>query len=100
MNHADSASAEPIDIIGNDLSDSKRDRLLRSREALQNNNFGKTEVKVKYTNKEKLKLSKLLEDVKISFTHCGNVIQGTVRVVGEVDMKKSIVKKTMEPFWK
>ena len=100
MNHADSASAEPIDIIGNDLSDSKRDRLLRSREALQNNNFGKTEVKVKYTNKEKLKLSKPLEDVKISFTHCGNVIQGTVRVVGELDMKKSIVKKTMEPFWK
>ena len=42
MNHADSASEQPIKITENDLSDSKRDWPLRLREALENNNFGKT----------------------------------------------------------
>ena len=80
MNYADSASEQPIKITENDLSDSKRDWPLRLREALENNNFGKTEVNLKHGEKEKLreeviKLSKMLEDVKITgFVHYGNVI--------------------------
>ena len=44
----------------------------------------------------------MLEHVKITgFTHCGNVIQAAVRIVGEeVGMKKSSAKKKKEPFWK
>ena len=58
--HADSMNEEPITIIENDLSDSKRDRLLGLREALKGDDFGKTEVNLKYGDKEKLrkKLSK------------------------------------------
>ena len=100
MNHADSASEEPIDITEDDLNDSKRDRLLISREALENNNFGKTEVKLKYGSKERLKkevfkLNKGLEDIKISFTHCRNVIQGAMRVVEEVEFEEKKLKSSM-----
>ena len=100
MNHADSASEEPIDITENDLNDSKRDRLLISREALENNNFGKTEVKLKYGSKERLKeevfkLNKGLEDIKIRFTHCRNVIQGAMRVVEEVEFEEKKLKSSM-----
>ena len=49
--HADSMNEEPITIIENDLSDSKRDRLLRLREALKGDDFGKTEVNLKYGDK-------------------------------------------------
>ena len=55
INHTDSANEEPIEITENDLSDSKRDRLLRLREALEDNDFGKTEVNLKYGDQEKLK---------------------------------------------
>ena len=85
INHADSANEEPIKIIENDLSDSERDRLLRLREALEGNDFGKTEVNLKYGEKEKIKeeivkMKKLFEHVKITgFTHCRNVIQATMK---------------------
>ena len=49
--HADSMNEEPITIIENDLSDSKRDRLLGLREALKGDDFGKTEVNLKYGDK-------------------------------------------------
>ena len=55
INHTDSANEEPIEITESDLSDSKRDRLLRLREALEDNDFGKTEVNLKYGDQEKLK---------------------------------------------
>ena len=55
INHADSANEEPIKIIENDLSDSERDRLLRLREALEGNDFGKMEVNLKYGDKEEIK---------------------------------------------
>ena len=48
INHADSANEEPIRIIENSLSDSERDRLLRLREVLESDDFGKTEVNLKY----------------------------------------------------
>ena len=54
INHADSANEEPIRIIENDLSDSERDRLLRLREALEGDDFGKTEVNLKYGDKRKI----------------------------------------------
>ena len=47
INHADSANEEPIRIIENDLSDSERDRLLRLREALEGDDFGKVEENLK-----------------------------------------------------
>ena len=107
INHADSANEEPIRIIENDLSDSERDRFLRLREALKGDNFGKTEVNLKYGDKEKIKeevikMNKVLEHVKITgFTHCRNVTQSAMRIVGkEVGMKKSNAKKKKEPFWK
>ena len=107
INHADSANEEPIKIIENDLSDSERDRLLRLREALEGNDFGKIEVNLKYGNKEKIKeevikINKVLEHVKITgFTHCRNVIQAAMKIVGEeAGMKKSNAKKKKEPFWK
>ena len=73
MNPADSESEEPNEITENDLSDSKRNRLLRLTEALENDNFDKATLK--YGDKEKLreegiKLNKVLEHVKITgFTH-------------------------------
>ena len=45
INLADSANKEPIEITENDLGDSERDSLLRLREALEDNDFGKTEKK-------------------------------------------------------
>ena len=107
INHADSTNEEPITVIENDLSDYERDRLLRLREALEGNDFGKIEVNLKYGNKEKIKeevikINKVLEHVKITgFTHCRNVIQAAMKIVGEeVGMKKSNAKKKKEPFWK
>ena len=73
MNPAESESEEPNEITENDLSDSKRNRLLRLKEALENDNFDKATLK--YGDKEKLreegiKLNKVLEHVKITgFTH-------------------------------
>ena len=93
IKYADSANEEPIKITENDLSDSEIDRLLRLREALEGNDFGKTEVKLKYGDKEKIKeeiikMKKLLEHVKITgFTHCRKVIQATMKIV-DVGMKK------------
>ena len=52
INHPDSANEEPIRIIENDLSDSERDRHLRLREALEGNDFGKTEVNLKYGDRK------------------------------------------------
>ena len=43
-NHEDTANEEPIKITENDLSDSERGRLLRLREALEDDHFGKMEV--------------------------------------------------------
>ena len=47
-------------------------------------------------------MNKVLEHVKITgFTHCRNVIQAALRIVGEeVGMKKSNAKKKKELFWK
>ena len=93
IKHADRVNEEPIKITENDLSDSEIDRLLRLREALEGNDFGKTEVNLKYGEKEKIKeeiikMKKLLEHVKITgFTHCRNVIQATMKIV-DVGMKK------------
>ena len=107
INHADSANEEPIRIIENDLSDSERDSLLRLREALEEDHFGKTEVNLKYGDKEKtkeevIKMNKVLEHIKITgFTNCRNVIQVAMRMVGEeVGMKKSNTKRKKEPFCK
>ena len=95
IDHGDSPNEEPIRIIENDLSDSKRDRLLRLREALEGDYFGKTEVDLKYGDKEiikkeVIKVNKVLEHVKITgFAHCRNVIQAAMKIVGEeVGMKK------------
>ena len=100
INHADCANEEPIRIVENVLSESKRDRLLRLREALEGDDFGKTEMNLKYGDKEKIKeevikMNKVLEHVKITgFTHCRNVIQAAMRIVGEeVGMKKSKCKE-------
>ena len=93
IKHADRVNEEPIKITENDLSDSEIDRLLRLREALEGNDFGKTEVNLKYGEKEKIKeeiikMKKLLEHVKITgFTHCRNVIQATMKIA-DVGMKK------------
>ena len=105
INHADSANEEPIRIVENVLSDSKRDRLFRLIEALEGDDFGKTEVNLKYGDKEKIKeevikMNKVLEHVKITgFKDCRNVIQAAMRIVGEAGMKKSNAKKKKEPFW-
>ena len=107
INHADSANEEPIRTTENDLSDSERDRFLRLREALEGDDFGETEVNLKYGDREKIKeevikMNKVLEHVKIiGFTHYRNVIQAAMKIVGEeVGMKKSNAKKKKEPFWK
>ena len=55
INHADSANEEPIRIVENVLSESERDRLLRLREALEGDDLGKTEVNLKYGDKENIK---------------------------------------------
>ena len=95
INHVYSANEGPIRITKNDLSDSERDRLLRLIETLEGDDFGKTEVNVKYGDNQKfkeevIKMNKVLEHVKITgFKHCRNVIQATMRIVGEgVGMKK------------
>ena len=100
INHADCANEEHIRIIKNDLSDSKRDRLSRLREALEGNDFGKTEGNLKHGYKEKIKekvikMNKVLEHIKITgFTHCRNVIRAAKKIVGEeVGMKKPNAKK-------
>ena len=74
---------------------------------MESDDFGKTEVNLKYGDKEKIKdevikMIKVLEHVKITgFTHCRNVIQAAMKIVGEeVGMKKSNAKKKKEPFWK
>ena len=107
INHADSANKELIRIIENDLNDSERERILRLREPLEGDNFGKTEVNLKYGDKEKIKeelikMNKVLEHVKTKgFTHCRNVIQAAMRIVGEeVVMQKSNAMKKKEPFRK
>ena len=107
INHADSVNEEHITIIQNDLSDTERNNLLRSRETLEGDDFVKTEVNLKYGDKEKIKeevikMNKVLEHVKITgFTHCRNVIQAAMKIVGEeAGMKKSNAKKKKEPFWK
>ena len=89
------------------MTHSERDRVLRLREALEGDDFGKTEVNLKYGDKKKIKeqvikMNKVLEYVKITgFTHCRNVIQAAMRIVGEeVGMKKSNGKKKNEPSWK
>ena len=47
-------------------------------------------------------MNKVLQHIKITgFTHCRNVIQAAMKIVGEeVSMKKSNAKKKKEPFWK
>ena len=98
---------EPITITENYLGDSERDRFLRLRESLEVDDFDKREVNLKYGDKEQIKeevikMNKVLEHVKITgFTHCRNVIQAAMKIVGEeVGMKKSNAKKKKEPFWK
>ena len=107
INHADSANEELITIIENDLSDSERQKLLRLRETMEGDGFGKTEVNLNYGEKEKIKeevikMNKVLEHVKITgFTCCRNVIQAAMKIVGEeVGMKKSIAKKKKGTFCK
>ena len=76
VSYADSANEGPIEITQNDLSNSERDRLLRLREVLEDNDFGKTELNQKYGDKKKLKeqvikMNVMLEVIKVTaFTHC------------------------------
>ena len=72
---------------------------------MEGDDFGKTEVNLKYEDKEKIieviKINMVLEHVKITgFKHCRNVIQAAMRFIGEVGMKKSNAKKKKEPFYK
>ena len=97
----------PLEKNENDLGGSERYRLLRLREALEGDDFGKTEVNLKYGDKENIKeevkkMNKVLEHVKITgLTYCRNVIPAATRIVGEeVGMKKSNSKKKKEPLWK
>ena len=73
---------------------------------MEGGDFGKTEVKLKYGDKEKIKeevikMNKVLEHVKITvLPHFRNAIQAAMRVVGEeVGMLKSNAKKKKEPLW-
>ena len=52
--------------------------------------------------KKFIKINKVLEHVKITgFTHCRNVIQPAMKIVGEeVGMKKSNANKKKKPFLK
>ena len=83
INHADSVNEEPIEITENN----ERDWLLRLKKALEDNDFVKTEVNLKYGDKEKLmeeviKMNKVIDHVKITgFTHCRKVIQAAMRFV-------------------
>ena len=58
-----------------------KERLLRLRQALEGEEFRKTEVNLKYGDKEKIKeeaikMNKMLEHIKITgFTHCRNGMQ-------------------------
>ena len=95
INHADSSNEEPIRIVENVFGDSERNRLLRLREALEGDDFGKTEVNLKYGDKEKIKeevikMNEVFEHVKITgFTHCRNVIQAAKRSWhGEIKCKE------------
>ena len=47
---------EPIRITEKDLSDAEGDRLLRLKEALEGDNFGKTEVNLKYGDRKNLRI--------------------------------------------
>ena len=74
---------------------------------MEGDGFGKTEVNLKYGEKEKMKegvikMNKVLEHVKIAgYTHCRNAIQEAMKIVGEeIGLKKSNAKKKKEPFWK
>ena len=74
---------------------------------MEGDNFGKTEVNLKYGDKEKIKeelikMNKVLEHVKTKgFKHCRNVIQAAMRIVGEeVVMQKSNAMEKKEPFRK
>ena len=105
INHTVSTNEEPIRIIENDLSNSERDQLLRLREALEGDEVGKTKVNLKYGDKGKIKeevikMNKVLQHGKITgFTHCRNVMQAAMIIVGEeVSVKKSNAKKKKEPF--
>ena len=107
INHTDIANDEPIRTTENGLSDYERDRLLRLREALGGDDFGKTEMKLKYEDNEKIneeviKIKKVLEYVKTTgFAHYRNVTQAAMRIVREViGMKRSNTKKKQEPFSK
>ena len=107
INHADSVNEELITITENYLGDSERDRFLRLRESLEVDDFDKREVNLKYGDKEQIKeevikMNKVLEHVKITgFTHCRNVIQAAMKIVGEeVGMKKSNANKKKKPFLK
>ena len=74
---------------------------------MEGDEFGKTKVNLEYGDKAKIKeevikTNKVLEYAKITgITHCRNVIQASMKIVGEeVGMKKSNAKKKKEPFWK
>ena len=54
INHTDCAIKETIIITENDLSDYERDRLLILREALGGDDFGKTEMNLKYEDNGKI----------------------------------------------
>ena len=73
---------------------------------MEGGDFVKTEVKLKYGDKEKIKeevikMNKVLEHVKITvLPHFRNAIQAAMRVVGEeAGMLKSNAKKKKEPLW-
>ena len=63
---------------------------------MESDDFGKTELKLKYGDKEKtkeevIKMNKVLEHVKItSFKHCRNVIKAAMAIVGEVGKEEKI----------
>ena len=74
---------------------------------MEGDEFGKTKVNLEYGDKAKIKeevikTNKVLEYAKITgITHCRNVMQASMKIVGEeVGMKKSNAKKKKEPFWK
>ena len=72
---------------------------------MESDDSGKTKVNLKYGDKEEIKkevikVSKVLEDVKITgFTNCRNFRQGATKIAGEeVGMTKSNANKKKEPF--
>ena len=100
INHTDCGNKETIRITENDLSDYERDRLLILREALGGDDFGKTEMNLKYGDNEKIneeviKINKALECVKSTgFGHCRNATQAAIRIVREeFGMRKSAANK-------